>query len=168
MDAVKAAAEIDHSKSVAYDESLQADFDPGLIDVANTMLYMDGVVSPEMVDEYDLVPEDERDEVMGDLQGSLLTQEHLPFLSESELETLREQSDEYTLSEEQAETMFEIVSWYQNEEMQYNAGREMADEMPHVACTAVAVCAAAAAVGVAVVAGAAVAAVTKVSVEDVT
>ena len=170
MDAVKAAHNIDHTESIAYDESMQAEFDLDVLGLSNAMIHLDGAVEPEMVDEYDLAPPELEEELKEEFSDTLLTKEQFPFLSESELAELRELSADHTLTDEQVEAMLEIISELRTDEDYYAGGRQLADEMPHVACTAVAACAAVVVVAVAAgaVAAAAVGAVTKVAVEDVT
>lgn len=111
MDAVQASQEFDYSQSVAYDrETYEVEEHPDEITMANAMVYMDGALSQEVVEQMDFLdlPEDELERFKRDVQEGFVNAENLEFLSDDRLAELQERADEFTLDEEAVEAMVEV------------------------------------------------------------
>ncbi|MFC4247605.1 hypothetical protein ACFOZ7_11530 [Natribaculum luteum] len=112
MDAVEAAAAIDHENSVAHDTDFQIGLDPKEVLLTNMVTYMDGVFTPELVEELgrDVVSRSDLDELKREVKDSLITEENLPFLERHKRHALRNDSSEHTLTETQMETIIRVNS----------------------------------------------------------
>lgn len=154
MDAVKAANQVDHTDSVAFEnDGLEFNATPGSIPLTKTMVYMDGVLEPGDVDDIDLsgFTDEEVMDLKRDLAGELVTTENLPFLSEEMCEELAERADEHSFEREELEAILELNAKARDLEGAFT-DYEVSDmpelyDVPHYACTPLlAVCAGVAAV----------------------
>lgn len=170
MDAVKAAQQIDHSTSAAHDSKLSIDHPPRDVILTNTAVHMDGVLTPELIDEANLDHVDDSDiqVLKEEVRNGLLTKENLPYLDESQLAELQETSRQHTLTEKQMKTLLYVDSRIRQVQNETNTdfGDAVNDDYPGpAACTVAAACVAVVAVAVYNTAGAAVNVVAAVAVE---
>ncbi|UPM44759.1 hypothetical protein [Halocatena salina] len=170
MNAVKAAQQIDHSASAAYDSKLSVDHSPEDVMLANTAVHMDGVLTPKLIDEMDLDHVDDSDiqVLKEEVRHGLLTKENLPYLDEDQLAKLQEASQQHSLTENQMKTLLYVDSRIRQVQNETNTDLvdTINDDYPGpAACSVAAACVAVVAVAVYNTAGAAVNVVAAVAVE---
>lgn len=151
MDAVKAAAAIDHEDSVAHDTDFQVGLDPKEVLLTNMVVYMDGVFTPELVEELgqDIVSKSDLDGLKREVKDSLITEENLPFLGTRHRRALHNDSSEHTLTATQMETIIKVNSRVRQMEEEDVMVQHVDTDYPGpAACTVAAACVAVVAVGV--------------------
>lgn len=170
MDAVKASQQVNHEQSAVYDEQLQIDHGAGDVVLANTVVHMDGVLTPDLIDRTDLshVPQEQVEQLKEEVEGGLLTAENLPFLDEEELKQLQRASPYHSLTEEQMKALLYVNSRIRQaqEDAEGSLVDAADDDYPGpAACTVAAACIAVVAVAVYNTAGAVHTAAAAVAVE---
>lgn len=154
MDAVQAAANVDHSQSVAHQtEDYGVDFTPADARVVNGLLHAEGTITPEMMEEVGY------DDVLSDYELEALKEEieegFIDKLEEYDIGDLdgndfEELSEECELTEEQLEILLKVQTAYLASGDMESVEDMMEDEMEHLAVATVTVVAGAAVAVVAV------------------